>query len=135
MNDALVTPLRLGICGICDHTRIFTEGLHPKPTEYYTEIYLMFSDETIARHGVCTFCAQSLTEEKIKLVMERIRNYNLTQMVGWATEAQFKNMQKLQVKTWDQDKHTCVEKFKEIKDREHKEKCEQKEKKEKDAAK
>lgn len=115
----------IGICNICGTTPIFDKrGNAWVPNDNYAEIYLHFSNDTIGRHGVCKGCLQSVTEEKIKTLMEKLRSYEFNALVGVGTKKQFDEISKREVVAWDDQRDRCISKYKKEKEKRLKDRLE-----------
>ncbi len=92
-----MSKLNLGNCGICE-TEIWTiVNKRMVPTEKYAEIWFSLSNNTIAKHAICTDCKSTITKEQVIALFERIKETWADEMVGWATDRQFAKMRKLEV--------------------------------------
>jgi len=100
-------------CGLC-------ESYIGPPYENYVEFSMMLSDESHARHAVCKQCITILDDAKVALLLERIKDSWFDSMVGWANDAQFEQMKKLKVKSWDLDEKRAISKFKVVREKDHK---------------
>lgn len=82
-----------GKCGVCG-TQIFSLIKHRNvPNGNYAEIVLALNNGTIARHGVCQTCAQSITSEQVDALTDRIKETWSTELVGTGTEKQFTDVE------------------------------------------
>lgn len=95
--------LLLGLCGVCNETRLFYKDKKSGRiifTEEYDEITIALSNDTIARHGVCKKCIETLDDDKAILLFERICETWRGQYVGWASAKQFKKLNDLRLVGW-----------------------------------
>lgn len=111
--------LKPGICGVCDITPLFI--IDPRTgkrrvSDDYTEITLALSDESIARHGICKNCINNLDDQKVELLLERIKLSWADEMVGWGTDTQFNQMRSIELHTWDEQEHEALRKAKVVRE-------------------
>lgn len=119
-----MAKIKTGYCGICDTMEISSISRRGEivPNQNYCEICLALSNKTICRHAICAECSKQLTDEKINSLFSRIKETWLDSMVGWASEAQFKEFESLQVVGWvgEPDDKKIELKVEEFKVKEHK---------------
>jgi len=99
-----MNELKPEYCGICDLVQIWTRDPKTKKVDItpdYYEISLALSDNTIAQHAICRYCASSLTEKDISKLFGRIQETWFGEMVGWASDKQFDKMRSLKVVAYD----------------------------------
>jgi hypothetical protein len=116
-----MTALEIGKCGI-DGTEIFSRvrGRMVANAEY-AEVVLAFSNGTVARHGVCRKCAESLTDEKIETLTERIKETWKNELVGKGTDKQFEKIDQMKTEIYGNDKDSVIIEYKVKKEKDHKE--------------
>lgn len=91
-------PLKLGYCGL-DDTQIWymdPDTNRMVLTEYYAEFHLMLSNGTIMTSSICTNCINDLDDDKVNILMERIKD-------SWMQERPDLGRSPLTVITWSQD--------------------------------
>lgn len=112
-----MSGLKLGFCNICEAQPIFENRAgRTVPNTHYVDIFIMFSDGAIARHGICTGCAGNYTEEQMRSLFEKIRETMREQLVGTGTDRQFERLSNLELWAWDINRERCIEKFNQYKE-------------------
>lgn len=112
--------IQFGICDCCNNTRILERvNGRIRATDEYAEITLILSNETIAQHGICRSCKNTLTDVDVARIMQNIRDTWATQLVGSGTKAQFDAIRSLTHDGWEKDQHKAVKRFQAIKKEKH----------------
>lgn len=106
----------MGVCNICGTTAIFTKNAagQSTTTPNYAEVYLMFSDASIATHGICTACAKQLTDQKIAALAKLIGTTMADQLVGRGSKEQIDHFNTRTVVAYDMDRSACIAKYNKI---------------------
>lgn len=119
----MMSKLNIGQCGICE-TPIFEKARgRMVPNQNYSELWIAIDDGSIAPHGICLKDWESLTDEKVMNVFERIKETWMDEMVGWGNDAQFKNVREKTVWAYglnEQDVFTNIIGYKKLEIKEHK---------------
>lgn len=110
--------LKLGYCGICEVVKIWYKDNNGRIifTDDYAEVCLALSDGTITRNGVCGNCANSLTDQKVADLLEKVKG-------TWEEERGFLNdhAKNLKVTVYDTSKERLVDKQIEFQKKSHEE--------------
>lgn len=96
----IIKELNIGFCGICEKQIWSLKTGKLEPNKDYREFWMIFSNDTIAKHAICDLCYSSLDNRKVKYVFKRIVETWLKEMVGWANDKQFLETRKLKVLSW-----------------------------------
>lgn len=95
--------IKPGYCSCCDKIQIWHKDASGRIvlTDQYAEFALALSDDTVARHAICNDCIVKLTDKKVEKILERIKATWREEMVGWATDRQFDNIDTIVLAGWD----------------------------------
>ena len=118
--------MKLGFCNICTTTEIWKKEngrviLLPE----YTELSIVFSDESIAKHAICFNCSNILNntlidikirEKMIEDLLLKLKDHWKSEMAGWAVDKQFQDIDDLKIKAYDVSEDKAKEKYNNIKE-------------------
>ena len=109
-----ITPIKEGICSMCDVTVIFYKKERKIIyTPEYSEFVFTLSNNMIFRHSICKNCLETINDDKVAFVIERIKRSWSDQMVGSASDTQFEKVAKLELGAYDISKTRTLRKHEE----------------------
>lgn len=104
-----------GYCWVCNTVQIwYVDNGRRILTDQYAEFSFVLSDQMIYRHAVCKKCIVELTDKKVADLVEKIKSQWSDEMVGWATDKQFKDLRSLEVKAYDIEEEKALKKFEQV---------------------
>ena len=110
-------PLRSGICGVCDTVKIIDKDKFNRMilTPDYAQIHLSLSNDTIATTSLCRFCLESITNERVQKLFDRIQATWLVEMESWASPEQIEKTRAITLKAWDRSEDIIRQRHEELK--------------------
>lgn len=109
-----MNPVLPGKCSGCDRA-IFSRSPSGKmyANEFYTEMAFVLSNGSVARHGICRVCAETMTEALKTKIFGRIKASWRQELVGSGNDKQFKNVDSLEAAVYHKDVNEAIKLYKE----------------------
>lgn len=103
--------IKIGFCNICEDVRIWDRDKRTGrivKNEQYCEFSFTLDDGMIYRHSACINCINTLTDEKVQKVIGKIKESWKQEMVGWATDKQFKKVNDSKLVAYHEDEKEAL---------------------------